>query len=247
MVERRMGSGTFRVRSRPSADAGEGRLQGGVDSRSGAAEGHSRGAIRQLRDAFPTRMGVRRAVSTGKNPRVTRDHIDIMIARFVPPALLALMLSCSVAAFAVATTDAASDDLTAFVKALPAPGARDRTFLEIPSVLLDRLAIKLSTIQSVDPGLVCDLSAKVPSMSEATLGRVGQVQTVCTPAGWSQGLITLHDGTSYVTTCGDPTSARLTANLDVTVGTHSLHGSVDSAPPARALSHSCSGWTKVQR
>jgi hypothetical protein len=208
---------------------------------------HSRGGIRQLRDALATRMGGHRSVSAGQNPRAKRDYIDIMIARLVPRALLALMLSFSVAAFAVAPTDAASDDVTAFVKALPAPGARDRTFLEIPSVLLDRLAIKLSTIQSVDPGLACDISAKVPSMSQAKLGRVGQVQTVCTPAGWSQGLITLNDGTSYMTTCGDSTSARLTANLDVTIGTHSLHGSVDSAPPARTLAHSCSGWTKVPR
>ena len=162
------------------------------------------------------------------------------------PAMLAAALLHPFDGFAVAPPRA-PDDLAVLVKTLPAPGARDRAFLDIPASVAARLAIDPAAIRSVDPGLICKPTSQAPSMFQATLGRVGQVQTVCTPAGWSQGLLMLKDGSSYVTTCGDSRSARVTANADVTVGTHSWHGSTDSAPPVAALSHMCSGWTKVPR
>ena len=167
--------------------------------------------------------------------------------RAVPFALLALALLRPCDGLAVEPRPAVPNDLDMLVKALAVPGPRDRVFLDVPAALATRLAIAPTAVRSVDPGLVCAPSSKTPAMFQATLGKVGELQTVCTPAGWSQGLLTLKDGSSYVTTCGDPASARATASVGVTVGTHSWQGSFDSTSPARALSHSCSGWTKVSR
>ena len=169
-----------------------------------------------------------------------------MIAcRLIPLAVLAVALLRPVDSLAVAPPHVASNDVDLLVKTLAAPGPRDRAFLDIPPTLLTRLAIDPAAIRSIDPGLVCDLSFKAASLFQARLGQIGQVQTVCTPAGWSQGMLTLKDGTTYVTTCGDSAAARVTANVDVTAGSESWHGAVDSARPVQALSHSCSGWTKA--
>jgi hypothetical protein len=171
-----------------------------------------------------------------------------MIARHVLPlAVTAVALICAFDSFAGTPTTSVPGELVAFVKELPSPGPRNRAFLDIPLPVLTHLAIDPAAVRSVDPGLVCDPSSQAANMFQATLGHVGQVNTLCTPAGWSQGILTLTDGTSYVTTCGDSGASRVTGNIDITVGAQSWHSSAGLAPPVRALSHSCSGWTKVGR
>ena len=171
-----------------------------------------------------------------------------MLAHYlVPIAVLTSALLVPLSSMGQAPAPAAASDEEAFVKALPAPGAHDRPFLEIPSQLATKLSIDLASLRSVDPGLVCQSSSRTPTMSQATIGQVGQIETVCTPAGWSQGVLTLKGGASYMTTCGDGGSARLTANADVTVGTHSWQGTLDSAPPVSRLSHACTGWVRMPR
>ena len=171
-----------------------------------------------------------------------------MLARhLMPVTMLTSTLLLAPAAHAQAPAGATAPDEQAFVKALPAPGAHDRAFLDIPPPLLAKLSIDPASLRSVDPGLVCKTSDKTPMPSQATLGRVGQIETVCTPAGWSQAILTLKSGAVYMTTCGEGGSGRVTANADVTVGSQSWHGSLDSAPPAARLSHMCTGWAKMPR
>jgi hypothetical protein len=162
-------------------------------------------------------------------------------------AAAAVALLHALDAFAGAPTTPVSADLVAFVKQLPAPGPRDRAFLDIPAPVMTRLAIDPAAIRSVDPGLVCEPTSQAANMFQATLGHIGQVNTVCTQAGWSQGILTLVDGTSYMTTCGDPKAPVVTGSADITIGTHSWHGSASSQPSTHTLAHSCSGWAKVGR
>jgi len=134
-------------------------------------------------------------------------------------------------------------DLDAFVRTLPPTGSNDRAFLALEPVLGARLAIAPSVVRAIDPGFACDPSASTPNMHAATLGSVGTLQVVCGPAGRSAGVMTLRDGTTYITTCGN--SAHISASL--TVGSHSLHFSTGSSTLARELTHSCTGWTKLPR
>jgi len=165
------------------------------------------------------------------------------VSRWLPTAVLTVALPCSIAS--MAATKASPADVDAFVKALPVPGSHDRPFLAVPPALLTRLSIDPATLRAVDPGVACDPDSKAISVLQAELGPIGHLQTLCTPDGRSHGTIALQGGASYVTTCGDGASVRLTTNLDVKAGDHSWHASTDSMPPARALALSCTGWTKV--
>ncbi len=165
------------------------------------------------------------------------------VSRWLPIAVSTLALPCSIASFAAPKASPA--DVEAFVKALPAPGSHDRAFLAVPAALMARLAIAPATIHAIDPGLACDPASRTLGAFQAELGSIGQLQMLCTPDGRSHGTITLQNGASYETICGDALSATLTANLDVHVGEHSWHASTDSAPPTREPAHSCTGWVKL--
>jgi hypothetical protein len=166
--------------------------------------------------------------------------------RWTSLAALPLLL-LSAEAPAGTSTSSPPSDVEAFVKALPSPGPRNRPFLEVPAALLAHLSIDATALRGIDPGVVCDPNSRTPSLSTLALGAIGEVQTLCTPAGWSQGMLVLKSGTNYVTTCGDPASPRLTVSADVSAGAQNWHGAIDSAPSTRALSHTCSGWAKVPR
>ena len=158
--------------------------------------------------------------------------------------LLPLALSIAGVAMAIAPGQATPADLDAFVHALPATGGTDRVFLAPSAPLQARLGLDAATLRQVDPGLVCDPAAKAPVMMESTLGRVGQLNIVCLPHGTSQGILTLADGGTYMTTCGHA-GLRLTASADVTVGDRHMHLSTEPDVSARVPTHACGGWMKV--
>ena len=141
---------------------------------------------------------------------------------------------------------AAPADLEAFVRALPATGANDRVFLDLPPELQARLGIDPAALRRIDPGLACDPGAATRATPEATLGRAGHVQTACMPGGYGVGVLTLPDGRTWSTTCGE-SGLRVRAWADVTVGEHSLHASTESPAPTRVPTHACTGWTKQSR
>ena len=163
-----------------------------------------------------------------------------------PLLMLALATSGMVPVSATPAAKAAPADLDAFVKTLPPTGAHDRVFLAPPPELQSRLGIDPAVLRTIDPGLACDPDAKTPNMPAATLGRAGTVQTICTPGGASMGVLTLADGTSYFTTCGE-SGLRVHAWADVTMGDHTLHASTQSPAPVRGPTHACTGWAKQPR
>ncbi len=165
------------------------------------------------------------------------------VSRWLPIAVSSVVLPWSIGSFAA--PKAAPADVDAFVKALPAPGAHDRAFLAVPAALLARLAIAPAALSAIDPGHACASSSGSVTLSQAALGTLGHIEMLCTPDGHGQATIRLENGVSYMTTCGDRASFRLTANLDVHAGDRAWHGSADTAAPASELSHSCTGWTKV--
>jgi hypothetical protein len=159
----------------------------------------------------------------------------------------ALALACSgQASTAPVPPRPAPADLAAFEKSLPAPG-RDRVFLALPADLEARLNIDPAVVRAVDPGVACDPGAQALSMSEANLGTAGHVETRCTPDHRSQSLLTLADGSTWITVCGAALGAHVTASIDVQVGDKSLHASTDPAATKPAPAHDCSGWTKIPR
>lgn len=163
-----------------------------------------------------------------------------------PARLLASLLAglLPLATGAAPSAKAAPADLEAFVKTLPAPG-HDRAFLALPADLETRLAIDPAIVRAVDPGMACDPGSKTLNMSEASLGLVAHVQTTCTPDGHGNSLLTLPDGSAFVTICGPATGLHASATVDVTVGGKSLHASTRPPAPARAPAHDCTGWTKL--
>lgn len=160
--------------------------------------------------------------------------------------VLPLALSLAGVATAVAPGKAMPADLDAFVHALPAAGGTDRVFLAPPAPLQARLGLDAAMLRQADPGVVCDPAAKAPVMMESALGRVGQLNIVCLPNGTSQGILTLAEGGTWMTTCGHA-GLRLTATADVTVGDRHTHLSTEPDVPARGPTHACSGWTKLPR
>lgn len=162
--------------------------------------------------------------------------------------LLALPLALSFTGFAMAVApgEAAPADLDAFVRALPARGGTDRVFLAPPAALQARLGLDPATLRQADPGVVCDPAAAAPVMLQSALGRVGQLNIVCLPNGTSQGILTLDDGSNYMTTCGHA-GIRVTASADLTVGDRHMHVSTEPDVPDRAPTHACSGWVKLPR
>ncbi len=161
-------------------------------------------------------------------------------------ALGALSLVVGMPGPAAATTAKASPaDLDDFVRALPARGSHDVVFMAPPAALMARLGVDAATLRKADPGIACDPAGKTPVLVQSTLGRVGQLQTVCLPNGTSQGLLTLDAGDTFITTCGHA-GWQATVSIDATVGDTHLHASTDPAP-ARAPTHACNGWTKVPR
>lgn len=156
--------------------------------------------------------------------------------------VLPLALSLAGVATAVAPGKAMPADLDAFVHALPATGGTDRAFLAPPAPLQARLGLDAAMLRQADPGVACDPAAKAPVMMESTLGRVGQLNIVCLPNGTSQGILTLAEGGSYMTTCGH---AGWRATVDLTVGDQHTRLSTEPDAPARAPTHACSGWTKL--
>lgn len=141
----------------------------------------------------------------------------------------AAAIACCAAAPAGPAPKPAPADLAAFENALPSPG-RDRVFLALPADLEARLAIDPAVVRAVDPGVACDPDAYALSMSEGNLGLAGHVQTTCSPDHHSHSLLTLADGSAWVTVCGAaaaPAAATASARHQ----------------PA----HDCSGWTKLAR
>jgi hypothetical protein len=136
---------------------------------------------------------------------------------------------------------APANDMDAFVKALPPPGANDRVFLALDPALEARLAIAPSVVRAIDPGIACDPSAATPGRPAATLGRAGSVRVICMLNGRSEGVMTLRDGTTYLTICGN----ALQASASLTIGNQTLNFFTESPKTSGELTHSCSGWTKV--
>ena len=138
----------------------------------------------------------------------------------------------------------APSDLAALEKSLPEPG-HDRVFLALPGELEGRLGIDPAVVRAVDPGVACDPDAHALSMSEGDLGTAGHVQTSCTPDRRSQSLLTLADGSAWITVCGAALGAHVTASIDVQVGDKSLHASTEPPAAKPAPAHDCSGWRKI--
>ena len=164
----------------------------------------------------------------------------------LPARLLAaaLALACGGQASSAPAPKPAPADLAAFEKALPTPG-HDRVFLALASDLEARLAIDPAVVRAVDPGVACDPDSYSLSMSEGNLGQAGHVQTTCSPDHHSQSLLTLADGSAWVTVCG--AGARVNAWLDVQVGDKSVHASTQPPSAKHEPARDCSGWTKIPR
>jgi hypothetical protein len=168
-----------------------------------------------------------------------------MPARLLAPLCAAIVLASGGPAWSGPAAKPAPADLLAFKQSLPAPG-HDRVFLALAPELETRLSIDPAVVRAIDPGVACDPSSSALSMSEGDLGLAGHVQTTCSPNHRSQSLLTLSDGSTWLTVCGG-TGARVKAWLDVQVGDKSLHASSEPATPRPEPAHDCSGWTKVSR
>lgn len=155
------------------------------------------------------------------------------------------LTSCGLASSAPAPKPApAPADLADLEKSLPTPG-HDRVFLALAPDLETRLSIDPAVVRAVDPGVACDPASYSLSMSEGNLGLAGHVQTTCSPDHHSQSLLTLADGSAWVTVCGAAMGVRVTAWLDVQAGDKSVHASTLPAANKHEPAHDCSGWTKV--
>lgn len=168
-----------------------------------------------------------------------------MPVRLIAPLCAALALASGGAAWSGPAAKPAPADLAAFERSLPGPG-RDRVFMALSPELESRLAIDPGVVRAVDPGVACDPASAALSMSEGDLGLAGHVQTTCSPNHHSQSLLTLSDGSAWMTVCGG-TGARVKAWLDVQVGDKSVHASTPPAAAKPEPAHDCSGWTKIPR
>jgi hypothetical protein len=156
-----------------------------------------------------------------------------------------VLASCGAASSAPAPKPVPAD-LAAFEKSLPTPG-HDRVFLALPPDLEARLAIDPAVVRAVDPGVACDPASSALSMSEGNVGLAGHVETTCRPDHHNMSLLTLADGSAWMTVCGGSTGLRVTAWLDVQLGDTSTHASTPQPAVKHEPAHDCSGWTKVSR
>jgi hypothetical protein len=191
----------------------------------------------------PTRKGDGAARRIATIDAVATITGRAMPARFPVRFLAALALACGGVAHAGPAPKPAAADIAAFEKALPTPG-HDRAFLALAPELEARLGVDPAVLRAVDPGVACDSASPALRMSEGDLGTAGHVQTSCSPDHHSQSLLTLADGSAWVTVCGAATGTQVRAWVDVTVGDSTVHASTQ-APARHEPAHDCSGWTKI--
>jgi hypothetical protein len=165
-----------------------------------------------------------------------------LAARFL--AIVLALACCGHASAAPVPPKPTAADLAAFEKALPTPG-HDRVFLALPADLEARLGIDPAVVRALDPGVACDPASSSLSMAEGDLGTAGHVQISCTPDHRSHSLLTLADGSTWLTVCGAALGTHVTAWVDVQAGDKSVHASTEPPAAKHAPAQDCSGWTKI--
>lgn len=135
-------------------------------------------------------------------------------------------------------------DVQAFKHFLPAPVEEEedriRPFLDLPASLRTQLRISQADLRAVDPGFLCQ--SEEDGSTQQSLGSVGRILTICLPNRRSVGLLTLADGTQYITVCG-PKQQQVQFIYDLVIGTLRTSRTAQVPPPAKPEpERACSGW-----